>query len=118
NTQTITTTETIETTQRLVGFSTASIAYSGVGVNTDLPDLNSVSEAVTGVESNYVINEMEIEYKVTLTSEEALSGINVSANIPEGTELVEGSISDNGVVTDGKISWKVDVDTEKVVSFK
>ena len=61
---------------------------------------------------------MEIEYKVTLTSEEALSGINVSANIPEGTELVEGSISDNGVVTDGKISWKVDVDTEKVVSFK
>ncbi len=117
-TQTITTTETVERTQRLVGFSTASIDYTGIGVNAEIPDLNSVAEAVTSVESNYVINGMKITYNVQLTSPETLSGINVSANIPEGTELVENSISDDGVVTDGKIYWKVDIDTEKVVSFK
>ena len=60
-----------------------------------------------------VINHGEVEAK----------GVNIYDSIPEGTELVEGSISDNGTITNGRISWKMDVpannEKEPVkVSFK
>ena len=74
-------------------------------------------ESVTGNENGYIVNEQEITYNINIKSDRALEGINVSTSIPEGTELVENTISDEGIVTNGMISWKLDVDGEKIVSF-
>lgn len=62
---------------------------------------------------------INITYNITVNSDtnEPLTGINISALIPEGTELIEDSISDNGTVEGDKILWRVDVENEKVVSF-
>ena len=118
-TQTVTTTEEVERTETMVGFTPASIDGNVENIDANITNLVATVEAVTGVESNYVINGMEITYNIKITSDQKLEGINVSAIVPEGTELVENSISDDGTVDEnGKITWKVDIDAEKTISFK
>ena len=118
-TQTVTTTEEVERTEAMVGFTPASIDGNVENIDANITNLVATVEAVTGVESNYVINGMEITYNIKITSDQKLEGINVSAIVPEGTELVENSISDDGTVDEnGKITWKVDIDAEKTISFK
>ena len=118
-TQTVTTTEEVERTETMVGFTPASIDGNVENIDANITNLVATVEAVTGVESNYVINDMEITYNIKITSDQKLEGINVSAIVPEGTELVENSISDDGTVDEnGKITWKADIDSEKTISFK
>ena len=119
NTQTITTIEEVETTNTVVGFETADMNVNISSVEAKLPNIESEIEAVTGNENNYVANGKEITYNIKIKNNgEALSNINVSTIIPEGTEIIEDSISDEGILENGEISWKVDIDTEKTLSFK
>ena len=119
-TQTQITTETIETTNTVVGFMADQIETNLGKVTAKLPELNNQIEAVTEMKTAYVASGNEITYNIEIKNngKENLEKINVSTLIPEGTELVEDSISDNGVYENGKISWKVDVDDVKQVSFK
>ena len=62
-----------------------------------------------------------LRYVITVTNNSEVSGkTNIEDTIPEGTMLVENSISDNGKYTDGKIFWKdVEISANKstTVSF-
>ena len=60
-----------------------------------------------------VVNHSEIEAK----------GVNIYDTLPIGTELIEGSISDNGTIKNGRISWRIDIPAKNEeepirVSFK
>ena len=114
-TQTITTTERVETTETLVGYETAGMQAQVPGVNADIANLEATIEAVAETNNVLVSPGKTITYNITINGSEAVEGINVSAALPEGTEFVEAS--DEGTLNDGVVSWKVDVDGEKVVSF-
>lgn len=114
-TQTVTTTERVETTETLVGYETAGMQAQVPGVNADIANLEAAIEAVAETNSALVSPGKTITYNITINGSEAVEGINVSAALPEGTEFVEAS--DEGTLNDGVVSWKVDVDGEKVVSF-
>ena len=66
----------------------------------------------------------ELTYSIDVNNESSVEAkdVLVEDNIPSGTELVEGSISDSGSqsLLGGKISWHVDVPArgKKTVSFK
>lgn len=122
NVVTRTETQVVENEVVLVGFNQSEInidtnSLSATGVN--LPKIARNIVATTKNNTNAILNGDEITYTITIAneSEEQLEQVNVSAVIPEGTQLVEGSISDNGIIENEKISWKVDVDTEKSVSY-
>ena len=118
-TQTITTIEEVETTSTVVGFQTARINFNIESLGAKIPSIESTMEAVTGNEDNYVINGSEITYNIKIkNNSDDLNSINISTVIPEGIEIIENSISDEGKVENGILTWKVDVDTEKTVSFK
>ena len=103
----------------MVGFTPADINLGLEQLNVDLPDLEGKAEAVTKTDNNYVVSGKEVTYNIIIKNnkKEKLNQIEVSTLIPEGTELVEGTISDNGTVENGKIIWKVDINDEKTVSF-
>ena len=114
-TQTVTTTERVETTETLVGYETAGMQAQVPGVNADIANLEAAIEAVAETNNALVSPGKTITYNITINGSETVEGINVSAALPEGTEFVEAS--DEGTLNDGVVSWKVDIDGEKVVSF-
>ena len=115
STQTITTTETTEETMTLVGFTPADVNLQVADVNAILPQISGELKLATLENNSYVATGKTITYNILVTGNG--KNVEVSALIPEGTELVEGSISDNGVLENGRIVWNVDVNGEKVVSF-
>ena len=118
-TQTITTTETIETTNTVVGFETEGLDADLNDINADITNLESILSAETNSKTEYVIAGEEITYNISLknNNDRKLEGINVSILVPEGTELVEDTISNDGKPENGAISWKVDIDKELTLSF-
>ena len=114
-TQTVNYTERVETTETLVGYETAGLRADVEGINANIANLEATIEAVTETNNILVSKGKTITYNITINGDEAVQGINVSAGIPEGTEFVEAS--DEGILNEGIVSWKVDVDEEKVVSF-
>lgn len=50
-------------------------------------------------------------------SGETYEGLVITETIPEGTELVEGSISNNGTYADGMITWTVNLDVGACVEL-
>lgn len=69
--------------------------------------------AQKGEELTYII-------KVTNSSNIDANNIKIYDSIPEGTQYVEGSISDNGTIENNNLSWKVNIakGETKTVSFK
>lgn len=118
-TQTITTIQRYETESTVVYFSQTDLDLALDELNANIPDLTANIEAVTGKENNYVVSGNEITYNIQINNnkENELEQIEVSAMLPEGTELVENTISDNGTIENGKITWTVDVADSKTVSF-
>ena len=89
------------------------------------PELSSEKIAiVNGDEQRTIAQEGdEIEYviKVTNSGNVDATNIRIEDTIPEGTTLVENSISNDGNLKDNKITWKVDVTANgepTEVSFK
>ena len=113
--QTITTTEKTEETMTLVGFTPADVNIEVASLNAILPDINGELKLATLENNSYVATGKTITYNILVTGN--AKNVEVSALIPEGTELVEGSISDNGILENGRIVWNVDVNGEKIVSF-
>ena len=114
-TQTVTTTERVESTETLVGYETSGLQVQVPGLNADMANLEATIEAVSETNNVLVSPGKTITYNITINGDKAVEGINVAAALPEGTEFVEAS--DEGTLNDGVISWKVNVDGEKVVSF-
>ena len=114
-TQTVNYTERVESTETLVGYETAGLRADVEGINANIANLEATIEAVTETNNVLVSKGKTITYNITINGDEAVQGINVSAGIPEGTEFVEAS--DEGILNEGMVSWKVDVDEEKVISF-
>lgn len=81
--------------------------------NDSLDKAPVTTVAQKGDELTYVI-------KVINASEIDANNIKIYDSIPEGTEYVEDSISDNGTIEDGDLSWKIDIakGETKTVSFK
>ena len=118
-TQTITTIVRDEIESKVVYFSPTDLDIELATLSANVPDLTANIEAVTGKENNYVVSGNEITYNIQINNnkENELEQIEVSAVLPEGTELVENTISDNGTIENGKITWTVDVADSKTVSF-
>ena len=82
-------------------------------------DIGSFGTAVSGGNITYniaIINKTnESKYSTFRKAAESgyagedYKGLVVTETIPEGTELVEGSITEGGVYADGKITWTLDV---------
>ena len=122
NITTRTETQVVENTNILLGFTQQALKMDVNAVsnlNGNMPNIKKEIVAVTKTNLNGILNGDEITYEIKITNEstDILEQINASAVIPEGTELVEGSISDEGVVENGKIIWKIDVDQEKTIYF-
>lgn len=81
--------------------------------NDSLDKAPVTTVAQKGDELTYVI-------KVINASEIDAKNIKIYDSIPEGTEYVENSISDNGTIENGDLSWKIDIakGETKTVSFK
>lgn len=81
--------------------------------NDSLDQLPVTTVAQKGDELTYVI-------KVINSSNIDANNIKIYDSIPEGTEYVEGSISDNGTIENENLSWKINIAKGeiKIVSFK
>ena len=122
STTTRTETQVTENTNMLLGFNQQTININSTSVfklNGNMPNIKKEIVATTGSNLNGVLNGDEITYEIKINNEnsDSLKQINASAIIPEGTELVEGSISDEGTLENGKILWKIDIDKEKTIKF-
>lgn len=86
------------------------LVYVGNG-SLDEEPVRTVAQK--GEELTYVI-------KVTNSSNIDANNIKIYDSIPEGTQYVEGSISDNGTIENNNLSWKVNIakGETKTVSFK
>ena len=85
------------------------------GLNINTPDLEVTKTAyvgnqeITAEPTNTVVQPgQEITYVIRIknTGNLATSTIRTVDAIPEGTEIVEGTISEGGVLANGKITWK------------
>ena len=122
STTTRTETQVTENTNMLLGFNQQTMNINSTSVfklNGNMPNIKKEIVATTGSNLNGVLNGDEITYEIKINNEnsDSLKQINASAIIPEGTELVEGSISDEGTLENGKILWKIDIDKEKTIKF-
>ena len=119
--QNITTTETIERTENLVGFESTDINTDAQNVGAELPNVEGTIAAKLDSEYEYAKLNTQITYTITVKNNntEAVEDMNVTAVVPEGADLVEDSVSDAVEVVDGKISWKVNVDanSEATVTY-
>ena len=119
--QNITTTETIERTENLVGFESTDINTDAQNVGAELPNVEGKIAAKLDSEYEYAKLNTQITYTITVKNNntEAVEDMNVTAVVPEGADLVEDSVSDAVEVVDGKISWKVNVDanSEATVTY-
>ena len=89
------------------------LSYINDDSTNDEPIHSTVQKNDTITYVIQVVNHGDVEAK----------GINIYDSIPTGTELVEGSISDDGTIANGRISWKKDIpanneETPVKVSFK
>lgn len=115
-------TQLIETQKTIVGFNQSNLEIdidSVTKLEGKLPKIEKKINSVTSENINAVLKGNEITYQINVKNQgkDLLENINVSAEIPEGTELIKKSISDKGTTENGKISWKIDVETEKTVEF-
>ncbi|MGN1298177.1 MAG: Ig-like domain-containing protein, partial [Clostridia bacterium] len=119
NTTTRTETQLVENKTVLLGFNQEDINVDINAVSNLSSNLPQIDKEITASNLNGILSGAEITYEIKITNQNAeiVNQLNVSALIPEGTELVADSISDNGICENGKISWKVDVNTEKTVKF-
>lgn len=119
--QNITTTETIERTENLVGFESTDINTDAQNVGAELPNVEGTIAAKLDSEYEYAKLNTQITYTITVKNNntEAVEDMNVTAVVPEGADLVEDGVSDAVEVVDGKISWKVNVDanSEATVTY-
>ena len=102
-------------------------AISGV-IEVSKPNIESTKYAyvngivVENMEESYVAHVGdEITYVIKIANNGSKAKtINSYDSIPEGTKLVEGSITNDGVENSGKISWKTTIKAGKTVelSFK
>lgn len=113
---------------KTIGWSPLSIsAYTAVanlGINK--PDLATEKLAYVQGDSldklpeNTAIQKGEvITYVIKVTNEGNLDATNIRTidTVPAGTELVEGSITANGTESNGKITWKTDIEAGKPVEL-
>ena len=96
----------------------------------DLPEVKidtKKTQAVDGTDTTDkatpVVPGDTVTYSITLTNNGEIESkaITVTDKIPEGLKLVDGSITENGVITDGVISWSIDslgIGETVTVSFK
>ena len=104
----------------LVGWTPIELSALAVNLNADIPDLEANKRAITKTGTNAVSTGEEVTYEIIVknNSEKDLKNINISDNIPEGTEFVEAD--NDGIVNGQKILWKKDISkkSEIKVSFK
>ena len=83
---------------------------------------NAKTEEYVELDNQAVIPGSRLRYTITLTNETDYEGTtNISDVIPEGTTLIEGTISDRGTNSNGTIVWnniKVQAKSTKDVSFE
>ena len=82
---------------------------SAQNLNVNKRNFTVTKTAETSTGSNSVNVNDTITYKITITNteERVLNSVYVRDQIPDGTELVEGSISDNGVLNGSQINWNL-----------
>lgn len=101
--------------------------YPGMDIRHSA-DIGSLGSAVSGGNVTYTVDiynkTNDSKYLTYRQYDEAgyigqdYKGLVVTEVIPEGTELVAGSITEGGVYADGKIKWTVDVAAGSVKSLK
>ena len=97
-------------------------AQMSTNINTNKPvlEINKVAKLNSLNENDNAVQEgSKITYEITVTNKSAeidASNVNISDIIPEGTKLVENSISNDGIVENEKISWTVDVSRNSSVT--
>ena len=103
---------------------TAYTAAANLGINK--PDLATEKLAYVQGDSldklpeNTAIQKGEvITYVIKVTNKGNLDATNIRTidTVPAGTELVEGSITANGTESNGKITWKTDIEAGKPVEL-
>ena len=97
-------------------------AQMSTNINTNKPvlEINKVAKLNSLNENDNAVQEgSKITYEITVTNKSAeidAKNVNISDIIPEGTKLVENSISNDGIVENEKISWTVDVSRNSSVT--
>ena len=114
--------------ERDVEWSPIALAAISGAIEVSKPNIESAKLAyvngiiVEDMEESYVAHVGdEITYVIKITNNGSKAKtINSYDSIPEGTKLVEGSITNDGVENGGKISWKTTIKAGKTVelSFK
>ena len=108
-----------------VGWSNIGLANAQMSTNilTNRPNLtlNKTSKIINslGENDNAAREGSEIIYEISITNNSEnidATGVNVSDIVPTGTTLKENSISNNGTVENGRISWIVDVARNSTVT--
>ena len=97
-------------------------AQMSTNINTNKPvlEINKVAKLNSLNENDNAVQEgSKITYEINVTNKSAeidAKNVNISDIIPEGTKLVENSISNDGIVENEKISWTVDVSRNSSVT--
>ena len=114
--------------ERDVQWTPLALAAISGAVEVSKPNIDATKYAyvngivVENTEESYVAHVGdELTYVIKITNNDSKAKtINSYDSIPEGTKLVEGSITNDGVENSGKISWKTTVKAGKTVelSFK
>ena len=108
-----------------VGWSNIGLANAQMSTNilTNRPNLtlNKTSKIINslGENDNAAREGSEVTYEISITNNSEnidATGVNVSDIVPTGTTLKENSISNNGTVENGRISWIVDVARNSTVT--
>ena len=97
-------------------------AQMSTNINTNKPvlEINKVAKLNSLNENDNAVQEgSKITYEINVTNKSAeidAKNVNISDIIPEGTKLVENSISNDGIVENEKISWTVDISRNSSVT--
>ena len=81
----------------------------------------SSSDPTVKINGKVVGKGEELLYKITYTNKDGLPAkVTITDTIPQYTTYVDGSVDNGGVITDGVITWNLELDPgeSKTVSFK
>ena len=79
--------------------------------------VQNVTQQITDANGKTVMVDDVLEYKIKVVNNEgAAAAAVVTDQIPAGTELVAGSISNNGTVANGIITWNLQLDANETVT--
>lgn len=79
--------------------------------------VQNVTQQITDANGKTVMVDDVLEYKIKVVNNEGTAAAAVVTDqIPAGTELVAGSISHNGTVANGTITWNLQLDADETVT--